>query len=534
MNWQESKLLMAILITCGALAAFFALLHLRSFTIDDAYILARYSEHLAEGQGIVWNVGEAPVEGFTSFFLVLWGALFHLMGIEPVISYKIAGISGLVLLVFFSLRILRQMEVSFSVQGGMALAILLSPWLLLHSASGLETILFAGGAILVIWLGLRHLHRLSLTSGFQLGIAAVILTLIRPEGALIGGLAVILVPLLAKRNKIKWKTNLIALLIFILPLAGYELFRLLYFRSLFPNTFYVKQTGLSPKIDNLKDVVLLLWACIPAVILGLVGFLGFLRRKAEDVVFIFLPALVLTGYYITPNLITNFHHRFFAFFIAWVYLFAGLGVSRLLKAIAKRKPLLRKTSTVIIVLCAFIAVLYPLRYFPEMDKFVKVYSQGLQESHIQLGKLLGKNLPQGTLIAVGDAGAIPYFSQLPTLDFMMINDPYLAKNPNPDFDLGLDIDYIFARQPQVIVLVSPQPWKTIHYSGGIRQVSWDISQYPDFDRYRIVASHQFGYELGYHQYNLLVAAIRGNVADDLEQALAGWSCNRTLPLSTGP
>ncbi|MDH3227755.1 MAG: hypothetical protein OEM67_11810, partial [Thermoleophilia bacterium] len=32
-------------------------------TTDDAYITLRYSRHLAQGMGLVWNVGETPVEG---------------------------------------------------------------------------------------------------------------------------------------------------------------------------------------------------------------------------------------------------------------------------------------------------------------------------------------------------------------------------------------------------------------------------------------------------------------------------------------
>ena len=456
------------------------------------------------------------------------------MGAEPVIGYKIAGIAGLALLVSVSLKIIRQLEAPLSVLGGLALALLVNPWLLLHSVGGLETILFAGGAILAIWLGLRYARRPTLATGFHLGIVAFILTLVRPEGALIGGLVIILAPLFTKSNLIKWKTILMTVIIFMLPLAGYELFRLLYFQSPFPNTFYVKQTSLVPKMENLKDMILLLGACAPAVFLGLVGFGASLRRRAEDMLLIVLPGLALAGYYFTPNLIMNFQHRFFVLFFAWVYILASLGISLLLKTIVKRKPQMLKTLITIVIIFAFIAVFYPLRYFPEIEKFIKVYSQGLQESHIQLGKLLGENLPEDALIAVGDAGAIPYFSKLPTLDFMMINDPYLAKNPNPNFYLGVDVNYIFARNPQVIVLVSPQPWKPAEYGGGIRQVSWEISQHPGFAEYRIIASHQFGTELGYEQYHLLVAVRKGAIADKLEQALGGWCFEAVLPSTTIP
>jgi hypothetical protein len=42
---------------------------------DDTYISMRYARHLANGHGLVWNIGEAPVEGFTNFLWVAWIAL---------------------------------------------------------------------------------------------------------------------------------------------------------------------------------------------------------------------------------------------------------------------------------------------------------------------------------------------------------------------------------------------------------------------------------------------------------------------------
>ena len=38
---------------------------------DDAMISMRYAQSLAEGHGLVWNPGEAPVEGYTNFLWTL-------------------------------------------------------------------------------------------------------------------------------------------------------------------------------------------------------------------------------------------------------------------------------------------------------------------------------------------------------------------------------------------------------------------------------------------------------------------------------
>lgn len=49
-----------------ALALLTALLHLfwfREHLADDAFITMRYAANLSNGQGPVWNPGEAPVDG---------------------------------------------------------------------------------------------------------------------------------------------------------------------------------------------------------------------------------------------------------------------------------------------------------------------------------------------------------------------------------------------------------------------------------------------------------------------------------------
>src|SRR4051812_27342448 len=47
---------------------------------EDAAMLMRYSEHLAQGYGIVWNVGEKPVDGATDFLFMVLLAVFHIAG----------------------------------------------------------------------------------------------------------------------------------------------------------------------------------------------------------------------------------------------------------------------------------------------------------------------------------------------------------------------------------------------------------------------------------------------------------------------
>src|SRR5262249_5015246 len=47
--------------------------------VDDAMISMRYASNLAHGHGLVWNAGQAPVEGFSNPAWTLWMALLYLL-----------------------------------------------------------------------------------------------------------------------------------------------------------------------------------------------------------------------------------------------------------------------------------------------------------------------------------------------------------------------------------------------------------------------------------------------------------------------
>ena len=50
---------------------------------DDAMISMRYARNFARGDGLVWNPGDTPVEGYTNPLWVIYMAFFHLFPIPP-------------------------------------------------------------------------------------------------------------------------------------------------------------------------------------------------------------------------------------------------------------------------------------------------------------------------------------------------------------------------------------------------------------------------------------------------------------------
>ena len=72
---------LALAVTLGLLVG---LAYANRFIQDDAYISFRYAQHLAQGDGLVWNVGEPPVEGYTNFLWTVLLAVPETLGLDPV------------------------------------------------------------------------------------------------------------------------------------------------------------------------------------------------------------------------------------------------------------------------------------------------------------------------------------------------------------------------------------------------------------------------------------------------------------------
>jgi arabinofuranosyltransferase len=87
-----------------------------------------------------------------------------------------------------------------------------------------------------------------------------------------------------------------------------------------------------------------------------------------------------------------------------------------------------------------------------MDRFAKV--------GLAAGAWMRENLPPETLITVGAAGAVPYASQLPTIDAFGLVDPVIANAPEPSLvddrrarpghQLVAPADYIRSRDPDLV------------------------------------------------------------------------------------
>lgn len=161
-----------------ACVLFSGLAYAYRFTIDDAFISFRYAAHLAEGQGLRFNLGEtAPVAGYSNLLwvLVLAGARRLGFELEPA-AQSLGWFSGVLLIaaVWRSCRAGGRWSLAELSLPLVFLATL--PMVFFWATGGLETLAFA-------WV-LLALHRaLRANSAAPAALAAAALVTLRIDGA---------------------------------------------------------------------------------------------------------------------------------------------------------------------------------------------------------------------------------------------------------------------------------------------------------------------------------------------------------------
>lgn len=206
------------------------LAHHLNFVQDDAFITFRYAANFLEGHGLVFNIGER-VEGYTNFgwliYLILWGRLgFEIAAVAKITGF-ILGAATIFLYFLIARRLLSDEPgwVSVAVVYLMAANQSLAYW----SPAGLETAAFSFCVAAALYL--------FLISNRLLTVALIWATLLRPEGILIGASLVVIEIVHTRR----WFVfSLKCVLTAVAMLLPYWVFKMTYYGSLLPNSFYAK------------------------------------------------------------------------------------------------------------------------------------------------------------------------------------------------------------------------------------------------------------------------------------------------------
>lgn len=493
----------------GGLLLFAALwLPHRGFWLDDAFITFRYARNLADGVGPVFNPGE-HVEGYTNFaWMLLSAAAFAALSEgAALVAIKAAGLAlgTFVLWRCFTFP-------SLSGAAGKAtpsrphvrLAVLLlaaHPVFVANCGDGLETPLFMAWGIE----SARALVRAPTPrSGALLGVLTAGAVWTRPEALPLLVVWPVLVAACRRPRRLAgWHAGFA---LASLPLVlGQLAWRWAYYGQPFPNTFVAKATGaLLPRLEaGLRDVAafagvgvgfppLATWLAGGLAIFGTLVLLRGPARgtgdEAADVRTGLAGLWTLVGFRLAFDVWSGSEfmgtYRFLAPALPPLFVLADEGLAHV-PARARRGV-------------AVAGALAMAAAFAGNARLVEVrgrYERGLEAAHVAVGRWLRESQPPDTLVAVGDAGAIPFFSRLPVIDLWGLSDAAIAGLPGEYGDRPGTAAYALSRHPGVIVLWNLEPIRRGH--GPLRlspaqPFDREIAAHPDFRRdYRFAREFTF-------------------------------------------
>ncbi len=210
---------------------------------DDAYIEFRYAANLGLGHGLVFNVGDPPVEGSTSFAFPILLSLASRLGWSLLVVAKLIGAASVFGLVFVVRRwVLRR--------GGGERAAQWAAYLTAANASiaywGQSAMEMVPAAFFCL-LGVYELERRD-ARGLPLGLLSLAAAAtLRPEGHLLFALAATLACWRALRRPDQRGPAALGLALGLALLAGMHALRWHTYGSLVPNTALVKAASFSAR-----------------------------------------------------------------------------------------------------------------------------------------------------------------------------------------------------------------------------------------------------------------------------------------------
>ncbi len=442
-------LVFACLALAGAAVLVIHSIQLWTFTVDDAFITFRYAKNLAAGFGPVFNTTGAPAEGYTSILWMLVMAVPNFLhyGVE---SYaKVLGILATLgtmgWIAFFLWRVHSPTGRNYRIlaAGLVILFFGLLPETALHAVSGMETAVYTfllTGGVTLTYLAVKG----EKWPANWLPIAALLTGLMRPEANLIAGILLAWVWFNSPQKKgFLLRTGLL----YLLPGAVYFLWRWNFYGVLFPLPYYIKTTAAG--IPGLGIAVPFL-----AFLMGNLGlYIGIgLFSEKKAVIILLLAMLPDITFFLFSRPIMDYNFRFLFPFLPSALVLAGMGLLFLMDRIAAWPGLkwgwIAPGSVVFFSLLMFLGQNVPRT--TQVFSVAQDYARGMAQVHHVIGKILYQVPHSGTspILAVTDAGAIPYFSEWTTLDIGGLNDPAIA------LDRVQFVDYVFSQNPEVMVLSS--------------------------------------------------------------------------------
>jgi len=480
-GWSVIDTLLIALIVGGGLL--YTLLHvnLANPPAEDAAMLLRYARQLAAGAGIVWNSGDAPVDGGTDALLIPLLALILKTGAPLAAATRVVTIPAHVLttvVIYVAIRRITQGRAPRLLALVCAAFVLVGPGLQYIEAH-FGTTLFAFLACLC-WYRAYLLLETSASGRDEsvFALVALLLGLARPEGVLLAALMLLAVLWLQPRDRRGMTLRAFALIVGVGG-ALYFCWHWAYFGAPLPNPFYRKGGGVLYPASLRAAIGNVLIMCFFPLLAWAVSWAACpLSRR----VLALIPPLV--GFSVIWVLLSNemnYAMRFQYALVPIVTLTAGVGLSDVwttrVPSWSRRLPPLRAVLLSLGGAAAILALLFESALStPRRSGYVELY-------RVALG-LASLNAGHETLLTT-EAGLLPLYSDWRSVDAWGLNDRWIAHHG------AITARYIAAVNPRLIVvhpMAAPDANFTAVQALAWRRMTLTLQGYARSHGYREVGS----------------------------------------------
>lgn len=462
---------------------------------EDAYISLRYARNFLNGDGLVFNPGGEPVEGITNLLWTLTLAVISwTSGLQlPTVALALGVLCGaLVLVVAYhwcyaalaSFGASRLEAVLISLAAPLLIAVM--PGFAFYASSGLET----PGFVLLTLAGLYTLSGTGSSKRYAVGSLLLgLAALTRPEGMLVLAVGVFACALRFERGW--WRRVLAAALPGFAVLAAATLWRLWYYGSPVPNTFFVRAKGIE---------VVQQWG------------LPYLIEAAQNTWFPLAYALILAGALLSKDFMTR-NLSTLALVPAWcAYVaYAGGDYMPAHRLIVPILPLVwvlavpalyliyRKLSGLLgypswraapaafgfpaLAFAAFVVLQTPDHL--KAEKRHQAANDGWTEYRRSVAEALNARSNPDTLVAANAVGAFGYYSEARIVDMLGLNDGHIARHGTkiphalPGHQAG-DGEYVISREPDYIIPFGIKPEYDVDRTAPYHLSDRQLFRQPEF------------------------------------------------------
>lgn len=380
---------------------------------DDAMISMRYAKNWACGNGLVWNAGEY-IEGYSNFAWTLVLGLLHMLQLNDsavCLPVQLLGIVSLWALAFSTYRLAQELRAPVS--------------------ATVSAICMAGAFYNFAFFGLLGMETVAVAVVVSFGIAGCVRmvrigrgeawpglwfalgALLRTDVALLAVVALGVSIMLVKSRRMFVVT---AIAILVLVVGAHFVWRNAYYGDWMPNTYYLKLTGW-PLVDRVrtgaKQTVLAIITLLGPLIFACISMRG--RTRAAFVILLVAAVAFLYNAYIGGDAWPM--HRFILPVLPGVFVLSGIGIAGLSGKMYWAGKLLgsRFVIAVFVLGCVLSMNLSSIREWALLEPPALAKSNIV---NVKLALAVKEVVADDAVVAVGFAGAFPYFSDVRCVDML--------------------------------------------------------------------------------------------------------------------